>query len=1459
MNIPLHDFFKSLEQNGFMVSIDQITDATRVIRAYGKQVKDENNLCAHLSAIFAKSQEEQSLFKVLFKEHFSPASKKKEEQNPSKRNWWQWLLVLLLVCSMAAGGYYLYYLPQKGCYSWLGCNLPQYQISINEIEDDVQELKLVLNQAKDSLSEKSYYRAGYAMRIREINWGDNAKDTLPETRHKYKSSGSYRITTILDYFNQWGEVISTDTLSRDLKICHEVKLPLSIALTPELETYDIGQEIDVFSDYPVREVDSTYWQIPEGLKLVQNIEGGVRLRLEERGQFQITFVLVNKFKEIKCNQYERVEIVVEEPYSFAFNPSPASRLIPYQKERLVDLVLESFRRQWGLEGTSLYLVSFLCILLVLGLPISFVITLVSLSIKNVLDRRTRQKSPAQKIPLSDWIKSLDGSKGPKEVPFLKPNELISTSTSLGEVSKGMLRRYSSSNFHLSLPKTISEAIHNFGFFNPVFENKAKQLEFLVLIERNRPEDPQTQLFDFLLDRIQSRNVRVDKYYYEDTPLLCHSPKGTFSLEKLKEGYPDHFLLLLGDASTLLYKEYASVLKEFKEISQHWQNKALVTPASIYDWGRLEEIIQETIPVLSADSSSLKLLGKLLINRQYDLVKELRSISPYRTSLAAFDFEDVEGVKSYCKRIAHAVNSQEVLLEEVLFQWIASLAVYPKVRWELLVETGYKIFEKSKLLDRLNYDVLLQIILIPWVRLGRVPEDLRLDLLKVLSTENELLVREVILNSLNQIQQDKINNSHFAYEEMEVQRVTNEFLLFAHDSEKYKEYESAVDRYKSMYQSGLIMDATTLVYIVNEEGNGNSLIPPSGSKYPFGEGERNELESYFDKKNRESFNKEQGSDFKLRLWSNLIPWLIFLLGFGYYLSQYEDPGRQIVTIRVSNEGNLVPDYVEFSIDSISSGPIENLKDSVVEIEVPVLVDGIPKQINWDFRIDSIPVKRSYVIPRLPDAEIRDSYDFQIFLNSFLPGPESSINKDFIVKYFTKLVDSGRVDRGLKRLGVTYTSESDTNFPRRPSNAIYKGRNVPDSIAVEIENSLKREGVKIVGFYNYQNDTGRENEISIVYAVIQGTDSDGDGVDDVFDECPEVVGLESNSGCPQNGEEVDSALESEPFDLIDLYYLEGRRQEANGLAEYIGSRFPEQKFNFIPIDTSAFERNVFLFKMEVLYDDNYTERSKIALLTQNLQEKYTDLGIAPRLRNSQIPGVRLSRSEHVAIFIPFLTATGDFDGDGVTNINDKCPFESGTDEDGCVLLPFKRNFNYIPKTISTSEGPVQILFGVTQSDGLSADQKVSPLLVQGFTEILETANVNLIEDGFSKISTIFVNTTTNGKHSKNSNSYKGAALSISRINGIKIIYINESELVSVSDINRNIFDFNSEAAKNRDEYTDYDKLAIHTYYLQRAIEQLSFRRENFGPFLKSKLFKERGGTVAKNYYINGHLDFIHFSVR
>jgi len=172
-------------------------------------------------------------------------------------------------------------------------------------------------------------------------------------------------------------------------------------------------------------------------------------------------------------------------------------------------------------------------------------------------------------------------------------------------------------------------------------------------------------------------------------------------------------------------------------------------------------------------------------------------------------------------------------------------------------------------------------------------------------------------------------------------------------------------------------------------------------------------------------------------------------------------------------------------------------------------------------------------------------------------------------------------------------------------------------------------------------------------------------------------------------------------------------------------------------------------------------------------------------------------------------------------DNTYIETATPDDNYIYTGLKQ---FISNPLILSDGnTINLTFGTTISDGISANKEVSIDLINGLKYAIQNANNNLSSN--NKITSIYISATTNGKHSSTSNHTNGTAIDISRINGKKM---------AITGLTNQIKE------------------------LQKAFDNFQYIRENFGPYFKHKYYIG-SGVWNYNHSIGGHKDHIHIAVR
>jgi hypothetical protein len=432
---------------------------------------------------------------------------------------------------------------------------------------------------------------------------------------------------------------------------------------------------------------------------------------------------------------------------------------------------------------------------------SVCLVMVALSQKMQRKKETSAKEPPE------VIKDPTTQAGPPyEIPFENnAKRLVFTERPMNEVFRTMRQKTMDELEILNVSKTIRKTIRAGGYPELIYSNQLKHRDFLILVDRSNPRNLQASLFDYLVELYKEQNISVERYYYQDSFQKCTNeqyPQG-ISLRRLSELYRYHTLIIAGNCHELVYKGYAVIEKKLLETLSEWEYKAILTPVPFKDWGSQENLIRKYMILLPADVEGQQRLIPAIEERQLAQQAYLSSVkSWYETSWV--DFTDTGEIMEY-------------LDDEVLFQWVCALAVYPKLRWEVLVEVGYHVLDQYHQTEKLNFTNLLKVCRISWMRDGSIPERTRLELMKSLTENNERVTRITLLNMFAYAD-NFYKGSHFFEEEKEMQKLTNQFLLYSNDPVQHASFNSAHEKFKQLWKNKHVTDAPLRMYIDKKPGD-----------------------------------------------------------------------------------------------------------------------------------------------------------------------------------------------------------------------------------------------------------------------------------------------------------------------------------------------------------------------------------------------------------------------------------------------------------------------------------------------------------------------------------------------------------------------------------------------------------------------------------------------------------------
>lgn len=425
------------------------------------------------------------------------------------------------------------------------------------------------------------------------------------------------------------------------------------------------------------------------------------------------------------------------------------------------------------------------------------------------DPETRLTDPED--PLARFV----SDEPPLEIPLEnREAELITRDQRFYQIVRTLRQPTEGEIRRLHVARTMQATMREGGFPTLIFQPHLVETEYLFLIDHSQVRSQQVALFEYLFRALVGENVCVERFFFHKTFDLFTNEthaKG-LTLRQLADAYRQHTLLIWSNGYPLLYPPYPVVEPAIREALTGWESRAILTPVPFADWGSKERALQADFLLLPADVTGQLHLMQSLAEKQTRQDTFLRQQADELYSIGYLDFREVDELRDY--------------LSEDLFQWLAALALYPRIRWEVVIGMGQALMPP----EAVNFTNLLKLARISWLHEGNFPDYTRFDLLKALRPEHEAKARQTLLQMLSYAEQ-YFPGEHFYDGEKYLLQTVNQFALYAHDADTFAHYGPAQQEFKELYDKGLYPDGAMLRYLENPDGAWTTLLPATKPSAP----------------------------------------------------------------------------------------------------------------------------------------------------------------------------------------------------------------------------------------------------------------------------------------------------------------------------------------------------------------------------------------------------------------------------------------------------------------------------------------------------------------------------------------------------------------------------------------------------------------------------------------------------
>lgn len=377
-------------------------------------------------------------------------------------------------------------------------------------------------------------------------------------------------------------------------------------------------------------------------------------------------------------------------------------------------------------------------------------------------------------------------------------------------------------YRLNVAETVHETIKSGGQIQFQYTRQTKPPEYLMLIDRRSAANHRAAMFNMLYESFKANDVIVERFYFDGDIRLVfneHNKNGVL-LKNLKYQFQDARLLILSDGYTLLNGRTGK-LSKWTEVLNTWKNKALMTPKLPATWGRKERQLATQFNVLPSSIQGFQNVIEAFESTEPADFSKWQQVQ--NSTLKPIEFEG-DLIQTLEKHYAKGDDNR-------LIKWIAACAVYPTIHWDLTLSIGKLIADETKDLGFLDLDNLLAINRLDWFVNGKIPKQVRVELIEYLEKNDAELLASIRVYIHELLQNNPPPEDSAAFEDYQMSVVTNQMLM-ENDDEKQKELEA---EFKEMMKAGAEPDFTVLKYLDRKQTALDFIVPDNWKNLVYNDG------------------------------------------------------------------------------------------------------------------------------------------------------------------------------------------------------------------------------------------------------------------------------------------------------------------------------------------------------------------------------------------------------------------------------------------------------------------------------------------------------------------------------------------------------------------------------------------------------------------------------------------------
>ena len=350
-------------------------------------------------------------------------------------------------------------------------------------------------------------------------------------------------------------------------------------------------------------------------------------------------------------------------------------------------------------------------------------------------------------------------------------EKLFPSLVLLKIAQSLRHRIRVPSNEIDVNKTIDATLSRGGWLTPVYQTYQVLPEYLFLINRTSYRDHQAKFIEGIIEGLKHEGVFITIYFFDDDPRICFADDDKsypLRLRDIISKYSEHSLVIISDTENF-FSSISGELEPWVNQLTNWDNRAILTPTPVENWGYQELELAQEFMILPATLKGLEALSQRL--RQgwatYFVGEETRI--PLPDGLRTRPYFWIERNPPPTEQINAMLDTLEKYLGKHGFYWLSACAVFPELHWNMTIYLGnvLKIESGASLIEVCS---LTDLARLPWLRYGYMPDWLRVYLITTLTPEQQQIIRTALQNLLITAVQGSVSKL-----QLEIARQYHQFL------------------------------------------------------------------------------------------------------------------------------------------------------------------------------------------------------------------------------------------------------------------------------------------------------------------------------------------------------------------------------------------------------------------------------------------------------------------------------------------------------------------------------------------------------------------------------------------------------------------------------------------------------------------------------------------------------------